>query len=322
MRQRKILVSFDLEKKYIDMINSVDESYRVEISDDPEEVRKKIVDAEILYSGSSHNFNSDIFGAAKSLRWIQAAGVGVDWYLFPALKNSHVVLTNSRGAPSDAIAEHAIALMLCLSRKIHYWIALQTKREWTEIRDNLNWPSEIDELSEKTLGLIGLGSIGRAIATRAKCLGMNVVAADPLRKQDDLVSICDLDTTLAQSDFVTVCAPLTSDTKGMIGREQFKKMKKTAYIINVSRGPIIKQDELVEALENKIIRGAALDAFEKEPLPQDSSLWAIENVIITPHAAWITPRYYERATKIFCENLRRYARGEELLNIINKQLGF
>ena len=191
---------------------------------------------------------------------------------------SRVVVTNAGGVHPTPISEHVIGLMLCLCRKLHLFIRNQVERKWERFE---SWASaeQVEELSGKTVGIVGLGRIGTEIAQKAKCLGMRVIATkrDPSHMAstsvDELLHPDDLNQLLAESDFVVLSLPLTKETEEMIGEARFKSMKRTGYLINVSRGRIVQEDKLIEALKQGWIAGAGLDTFDNEPLPEGSELW-------------------------------------------------
>lgn len=320
----RVLISFDLPEIDVQKIKSVSRSLEVLQSKDKEEALRLIEDADVLFAGF---FSRDLFLAARRLKWIQAWGAGVDRLLLPEVVKSRVVVTNAGGVHPTPISEHVIGLMLCFSRKLHSFIRNQIKRKW-ERYESSESTEQIEELSGKTVGIVGLGRIGTEIAKKAKCLGMTVVATkrDPSRSTsthvDRLLRSTDLNTLLAESDFVVLSLPLTEETQGMIGETQLKNMKPTAYLINVSRGKIVQENKLIKALKQEWIAGAGLDTFENEPLPENSELWGFKNVIITPHVAGQTPYYMERLTNIFCENLKKFIHKEPLINVVDKALGY
>lgn len=317
----KILVSFDLPEVNIREIRSVSPEVQVRKESKDSALIDAVGEAEILFTGEA---NREMITAAPKLRWIHYWGAGVDRFLsIPKVARGSVILTNSSGIHSIQISEHVIALMLIFTRKLKEFILFQNDGVW-------HVPDEtyiFDELKGKTVGIVGLGSIGSEIAKKAKCFGMTVLAtrrtitAKPAFV-DELLPSYDLKRLLEESDFVVISAPLTSKTKGMIGAQEFANMKRTAYIINIARGEIIQQNELISALKQKKIAGAGLDVFETEPLQPNSDLWHMKNVIITPHVAGETVHYYERTTKIFCENLRRYINKTPLINVVDKKAGY
>jgi len=256
-----------------------------------------------------------------NLRWMQQISTGSDWLIkFPEIAESDLILTNDSGARSVPMAEHILALMLTLSRGIQVSLRRQVNHIWDR-------SFKVTELNGATLGLIGVGTNGEKMAEKAKAMNMQVFG---LRRHPDRSSpyvdrmygpegLMDL---LSRSDWVVITAALTPETKEMIGEMQLKVMKESAYIINVARGSMIQQKALVQALNEGWIAGAGLDVFEKEPLPEDSPLWDMENVVITPHCAAATPYRLDRVIEIFCENLSRYQVGDSLINVVNKRRGY
>jgi phosphoglycerate dehydrogenase-like enzyme len=257
-----------------------------------------------------------------NLRWIQLSTAGSDRLLgeAPGLKKSDIVITNSSGVHAGPISEHILALMLAFSRGLHQCVKSQQNHSWQR-------PNKVSELSGSTLGLIGVGRIGGKIAELAKALNMRVLG---LRRNPDrkvgpvelMVGPGDRLRLFSQSDWVVVTAALTSETRGMIAENEFKNMKNSAHIINVARGPIINQKALIKSLRKGWIAGAGLDVFEEEPLPADSPLWDMPNVIITPHSSWLSPYHRGRRINIFIENLRRFQTGGQLINTVDKQRGY
>ncbi len=324
MDQIKVLISFGLPSVYIKRIEQVSQLVKVSQSRNEKENVELIGDADVLFAG---HLSPEMFRAARKLRWIQTQLVGVEKYLFPEVVKSRVIMTNAGGVNSTAVAEQVIGMMLCLSRKLHLFIRNQTERKWKTSDAELL--AQLEELSEKTLGIVGLGRIGTEIAMRAKCLGMKVIATKrkPMASVpsyvDRFVGIESLkEKLLAESDYVILQLPLTKDTEGIIGEEQLRCMKKTAYLLNAGRGKLVQEGKLIKALQEGWIAGAALDAFETEPLDQRSPLWSMKNVIITPHVAGLTPRYLDRLVEIFCENLGRFIRNEPLTNVVDKKCGY
>jgi D-2-hydroxyacid dehydrogenase (NADP+) len=324
MSKMKILVSFGLPSVYMERIRSVSSTLEVVQSKDEEEALRLIEDADVLFAGF---FSKELFAEATRLKWIQAWGAGVDRLLLPEVVKSGVIITNAAGVHPTPVSEHVVGLMLCLCRKLHFFIRNQAERKWKRYDSQVS-AEGVEELSGKTVGIVGLGRIGTEIAQKAKCLGLRVIATkrDPSRwastSVDRLIHPSDLRVLLAESDFVVLSLPLTKETQGMIGEAQLKSMKRTGYLINVSRGKIVQEDKLVEALKRGWIAGAGLDTFENEPLPESSKLWGFKNVIITPHVAGLTPYYEERTTSIFCENLNRFIHKQPLINVVDKTLGY
>ncbi|MCP4750505.1 MAG: D-2-hydroxyacid dehydrogenase [Proteobacteria bacterium] len=261
------------------------------------------------------------FDKMPNLRWAQQTGAGANWLLdMPEVVESDMILTNASGVHAIPIAEHILALMFAFSRNIHFKVRSQADGKW----DRRGRGRELDG---STLGLIGVGSIGEKTAEKAKGLNMKVlgVRRNPDRSSpyvDAMYGPDGLEKMLYQSDWVAITAAMTSETEGLIGETQLKAMKRTAVVINIARGPMIQEAVLIKALQEGWIKGAGLDVFEQEPLPEDSPLWEMDNVIVTPHVAGATPFYVDRLIDIFTENLQRYQVGESLINVVDKRLGY
>lgn len=288
------------------------------VANNQSDALNKVVDADAAYTFVSPEF----IRAAKKLRWVQVSSAGVESYLFPELVESDIILTNAKGVYGVHIAEHVMALILSFARTINILIHRQIDEIW-ESRANL----PVIEVGGLTLGIIGLGGIGLEVAKSAHALGMRILAVDPTQtsKPDYVEQLCRLDKLhemLRESDFVAICCPLTPQTRHMMSTEEFKYMKLTAYLINIARGGIVDQEALIKALEAREIAGAGLDVTEPEPLPKGNPLWQMENVIITPHMAGQSPLSGRRIMELLAENLRRFANGESLLNVVDKKLGY
>jgi phosphoglycerate dehydrogenase-like enzyme len=271
-------------------------------------------------------FPKKVFAAGSELELLHSNSVGMEPLLCPEVTESSVIVTNSKGANAKPVAEHALALLLALSRNIHLSVRAQLKKSWQRV--NLRKGNEIEGL---TLGIIGFGAIGQEVAVKAHALGMNVIAVrrtspgvltDPPAEHVNLYPMEALHRLLAESDFVVICLPLTEETKGLIGENQFKMMKPTAYILNVSRGYVIVEEAFVAALREGWIAGAGLDVFNAHPLPEQSPFWEMPNVIITPYISASSPRTMQRAMSIFAENLVRLSSGLPLINKVNKREGY
>lgn len=280
-----------------------------------------IADADI-YMGW---LQAEIFNAAKKLKWIQSPSSGVNYYVaIPELVASDVLLTSARGTHAACLAESTFGMILAFTRGIRASILQQQQHEWAGggIR------SGMVELTNSTLGIVGFGSFGRALAKRAWAFDMRVLAVDlyPSGKPDtvdDLSGLDKLDELLHASDYVVVTVPWTPDTDGMIGAEQIAKMKPGAMLVGMSRGGIIDQDALAAALKEGHLSAAALDVCKPEPLPAESELWDLENLILTPHIAGGTQYEGQHVLNIFEENLGRFLNNElPLRNQVNKEAGF
>jgi len=286
-----------------------------------DDLEAAIADADV-YVGL---LNRNLFLAAKRLKWIQAPSAGVEAFLaIPELVESDVRLTNARGVSSACVAESAMAMILAFTRGIKEAVLNQQKRAWSffEIR------SHMVELTGSTMGIIGLGAIGRALAKRAKAFDLRILAVDinPIQKPDEvdaLWGIERLEDLLRQSDYVVITVPYTPQTRNMIDEEQLALMKPSAMLIVVSRGGIVNEKALARALREKRLAAAALDVFEAEPLPPDSELWDIPNLLITPHIAGATQYEAQRLLALFRENLDRFLEGRfPLINEVDKLRGY
>ena len=278
-----------------------------------------------VYLGSG--VPKDFFRAAQpTLRWVHTGSAGVGAALFTEMVESDVVLTNSAGVHAPPMAETVLGMMLHFARGLDYAVRDQQARRWDQTAFATS-ASRVIELRGATLGIIGYGGVGRAIAEKARCFGMRVLATRRhAQSSDDGTEIvtgrAGLERVLSESDVVVITIPATQQTTRLIGAPEMAMLKPTAVLINVARGTIIDEGALIEALRNNRIRGAGLDVFEKEPLPDDSPLWSLPNALILPHVSATTPRFWERQADLILDNFRRYLRGEPLRNVVDKLAGY
>ena len=263
---------------------------------------------------------------APALKWLQLTSAGVDRLLDAPVVHSPVTVTSASGIHAVPISEYVIGAMLAFAKGLPRAIRAQQERAWRPY-----WP---DEIEEKTVGVLGVGAIGARVVELAKAFGMRVIALRRSAERrttgaqagfpavDEMLPPSDLTYLLQESDYVVVALPLTPESRGLIGNDQLRAMKPSAVIINIGRGAIIDEQALVKALKDGSIAGASLDVFQQEPLSGESELWALENVIITPHISGGTPRYMERAVALFCDNLRRYLAGQPLRNVVDPARGY
>lgn len=279
--------------------------------------RAEIVDADILFG----RVPPDIFAVQRKLTYYHSIGAGVDALLSPELIESDIVLASEKGEVGIHLAEHAFALLLGLTRGVHTAL----RRPDYELREPIRRAQQ--ELFELTMGIVGFGGTGRAVARRALGFGMRVLAVDiedaapepgveAIWKPDRLAEL------LAASDVVVIGLPLTKATHHLFTRDLFRRMRPSAILINVTRGPIVFGDDLLAALDQGLIGGAGLDVTDPEPLPPEHPLWTHPRVIVTPHTAGGSPRRAGRVIATFCENLRRRRAGEPLLALIDKRKGY
>ena len=278
---------------------------------------EQVADADAIIGG----LNPELFLAAKKLKWVQVYSAGVENYRFPEFVRSGVVLTNCKIIQGPNIADHAMAMLLALTRELHHLIPDRVKEEWPRGR------YRPIELRGKTAVVVGVGGIGAQIAQRAQAFGMRIVGVDPKEMPLNpyvarMVLPDRLDSVLPEADVVFVAAPHTPETENMFGPRQFELMKKGAYFIVVSRGKLYSTEGLVKALDSKHLSGAGLDVTNPEPLPKGHALWKFDNVIITPHIAGASDNVQERRRDLIKENILRFANGEPLINVVDKVKGY
>lgn len=267
----------------------------------------------------------EFLAKAKNLVWVQAMSAGVDGLLNnrALMENDRVVLTNHRGVHGPAIADHAMAMLLALTRDLRLHIENQAQKEWGRGQSELTPMA----LEGRTLLVVGLGGIGSEIAKRGKAFGMTVWATRRSEApKPDYVDRVELSpallSLLPEVDVVVIAAPLTPETHHLFNQEAFAKLKKGAILINIARGAIVDQKAMIEALQSGHLAAAGLDVTDPEPLPKDSPLWGMKNVIITPHVAGQAEITGQRRWALLRENLRRFAAGEPLYNVVDKKAGY
>lgn len=325
-----IALAFRIDDDQVARIEALDPRVRVlklsQISgqrEPPEAVRatllEQIAEAEVILG--PNRIPIEYFDAATRLRWFQCINAGIERMEQRGLLRRGFAVTTAAGLAAGAIAEYVLGAMVMLAKNLHQYGRLQQERKW-EFRFT-------GELAGKTVGILGLGEIGRETARRARAFDMRVIASrrtviagatDP--DADEVFAHSQLDELLARSDYLVVAVPLTPETRAMLGPAEFAKMKPTASIVNVARGDVIDQAALIRALQDGTIASAALDVLDPEPLPEESPLWAMPNVIVTPHISGAVEGYGHKATELFIGNLERYLAGERLAHLANPELGY
>jgi phosphoglycerate dehydrogenase-like enzyme len=296
-------------------------------------------DVEVLLRGwlSSDAFDR-LLAHAPKLRWVHSATSGVERALTPTARSRGIVVTNARGVFSRPIAEHVLTMILAIARQLPQLLELQHERTWQ--------PLEGRELRDLTVGIVGYGSLGRAVASLLAAFGARVIvtkrrptasesptadgsaeASDdyPLEARLERVlgpGVEDLHALLADADVVVLAAPLTLETENMIGDAALAAMKPGAWLINVARGGLVDEGAILRALREGRIGGAALDVFREEPLGPSSPFWDVPNLLVTPHTAWSSGRVLDRSVDLFCDNLRRFRAGEPLRNVVDPAAGY
>jgi phosphoglycerate dehydrogenase-like enzyme len=316
----KVLLTADWMQRYFgDEVRAEFPQVEFVSGQTPEELIAAAGDVEVAFGAVS----TELFRAAKALRWIQSASAGVEWMgSVDGLTESDVIVTNTRGAHAATMAEHAFGLLFFLTRGFDSLYVSQQQKVWQHpvARAGVG-------LAGLTMGIIGLGNIGRAIGERAKAFKMNVIAVDAHDvPQPEYVSklgrLDEMPDLLRRADVVLVATPITQETRGMLGPNELKLMKPSAYLLVMSRGGIIDEPTLAQMLRDGKLAGAGLDVTAIEPLPADSELWDAPRTVITPHCSPSSSQTGANVTQIMQENLRHYVAGEPLTNLVNKQLGY
>jgi phosphoglycerate dehydrogenase-like enzyme len=257
------------------------------------------------------------------LRWIQAGGAGVNSYDLGAIAGRGIVLTNASGVAAPNIAEHIMGMMLALARRLPILVRSQVTHQW---RDHATH-REVRELLGATLLIVGVGDIGRELAQRAGAFGMEIIGVRRRGSLEipgfaQLVSRDELPRVVGGADHIAITLPETTETRGMFDAELIAKIKPGAILYNVGRGPVVDTPALIAALESGHLGGAGLDVTDPEPLPDDSPLWDMENVLITSHTSGSTPRYWQRLLPLVTDNIRRIQAGEKLQNVVDPEAGY
>ena len=268
-----------------------------------EEARQRIPNAEVVIE---HRIDDELLSLADNLRWIQSLSSGVDRFDLDALERRGVALTTVSGVHANPISEHVLGYALLFERRLLETLRQQSRKEWRPVTPG--------ELSSRTVGIVGVGAIGGRIAERCAALGMTVLGvrrkSTTPQAVDELFAPDELDSVLARADYLVLSCPLTEETEGLLGERELRAMKESAVLINVARGAIVETEALVDALRSGVIAGAALDVTDPEPLPPESPLWNLSNVILTPHLSGGSPRYTERCAEIFETNYRAFEAGD------------
>ncbi|MBS4191927.1 D-2-hydroxyacid dehydrogenase [Bacillus sp. FJAT-49705] len=320
MDKRKMIITQNLDQDLIDSIKEIVPDWELVIGKDQTIWRDHLKEAEII-AGWKKDLAEYVFNNDSKLRWVQSWSAGINSMPLEELNSHHIQLTSANGVHSFPISETIFALMLGLTRKINTYVKNQQSRTWHHSGLKL-------ELHGKTMGLFGVGAIGKETAKIAKAFGMNVLgfrrSGHPEENVDTMYKLDQMNDVLPDCDYVVITLPLTKETKLLFNKEQFNLMKPSSFFINIARGDIVVEADLIKALQEEKIAGAGLDVFEKEPLRENSPLWELENVIITPHTAGSTEHYNKRVIEdIFIPNLKSYLKGDELpINLVDYVKGY
>ncbi len=314
--QQKKIVAVSMGPGFIEELNTASPNVRV-VAADMNNLVAQVADADAIFG----TINPALFASAKKLKWVQTYSAGVETFRFPEFINSDVTLTNCKIIQGPNIADHAFALLLSLTRNINQIVVARTTEKWEKDKYH---PLE---LRGKTALIVGMGGIGQQIAQRAHAFGMTVIGVDPKEIPlnpyvSKMVFPDRIDSVMPQADVIFISAPHTPKSEGMIGPKQFELMKKGAYFIAVSRGKLYDTPALVKALDSQRLAGAGLDVTNPEPLPPGHALWKFENVIVTPHIAGQSDGVQRRRVDLMKENIARFERGEQMLNVVDKIKGY
>lgn len=322
MENNIVLVLADPTDRRLAMLEALPEETEITVGNCVEAFARSAPKATVILNWSKgRDLLEKVWRMAPRLRWIHTASAGLEHMLFPELIESAVPLTNARGVFSESLGEFTLGAVLFFAKDFRRMIRNQEAGRWEQF--------DVAEIAGQTIGIVGYGDIGRAVAARARAMRMNVLALrrrpelsreDPL--VDEMLPAGAMKELLARSDYVTVCTPLTPGTRGMIGEAALRSMKATAVLINVGRGATIDETALARALEEHWIRGAALDVFEREPLPEGHPFYRLDNVLLSPHCADHTADWLDRNMRFFLENFARFRKGEPLLNVVDKRRGY
>jgi phosphoglycerate dehydrogenase-like enzyme len=317
-----VVVAESLRGPQAEQVAAVSPRVRLAYVSPSGEARDDVSDAEVVYRGFGLMPPGlrRLLPAMPKLRWIHVMGAGVDGDLTPQVVSSDIVVTRTRGLHHLPVSEWVMLQVLAVTKRLPELVIAQHEGKWR--------PVEVPVTIEgRTLGIVGYGEIGQTLAVRARAFGLRVVGTRrhpaPAAELDALYPPNELDKLLAESDYVVILTPLTPETRGLIGEAQLRRMKPDTWLVNVARGEVVHEEALVRALRENWIAGAALDVFHQEPLPPDSPLWKLPNVLITPHNGGVRhPNFSGEALKQFVDNLGRYVRGEPLRNQVDKMAGY
>ena len=284
-----------------------------------EKFSRLLAETEIIF-GSRIPLN--VIHRAPNLKWVHLMGAGADKLVNSELWKSPVIITNSKGISATPLAEFVVCMMLMFVTRAPLCFEMKQKKQWTRFLRT--------DLYDKIVGIVGLGAIGQEVARLSKAMGMRVyamrrssISGEQVPNVDIMFSKEQLKQLVAEADFVVLTLPLTPETLGLIDEDLIRKMKSTAYIINIARGRIINEEALIRALQNNSIAGAGLEVFSTEPLPPENPLWDLPNVIFNPHCGGGNREDQQiRMTDLFCENLTRYLHGKNMINVIDKVKGY
>jgi phosphoglycerate dehydrogenase-like enzyme len=321
-RLNLVVINRSANGDHLSVLDRLKDLANITIGNTVDELSGPARNADVVLNGMNRGEQlRTLWPQLQKIRWVHSLSAGVENTLFPELIESPIPLTNARGVFAPALGEFAIGAVFFFAKDFRRMVRNQAAHKWEQFL--------VDMVQGKVLGVVGYGEIGRAAAERGHAMGMKVAALRRRPERSKVDPIVDqnfppdqLHDLLGISDYVVVATPLTRETRGMIGEKELRAMKRSAVIINVGRGPVIEEAPLICALKENWIRGAALDVFDEEPLPEKHPFWDMENVLLSPHCADQTKTWLHEATEFFVQNFERFARGEELLNVVDKRAGY
>ncbi len=309
MATHTVLVLNNPAASHLKALDRLPAGTRVVVSERAADFAHLAPEADVLVVGAvPRALLEELWPLAKNVKWVHSMAAGLDTVLFPELLASPVPLTNSRGVFAHSLAEFALSGMLWFAKELNRMRRQQAERHWEKFN--------VTELRGARLGVVGHGAIGRATAALAVAFGMEVCGLGRNHTREELVEV------LTESDYLLIGAPLTAQTRGLIGEAELRLMKATAVLINLGRGPVVVEDALVYALEKGWIRGAVLDVFDVEPLPAEHPFWGMDNVLLSPHCSDNTATWLDEAMELLLDNFQRYDAGLPLRNVVVKELGY
>ena len=323
MSEPVILIAAKSSGPRLDLLAPLQNQARIVIANSAEANKDEASEATVLFNWSaSRDLLRELFLASPNLKWVHSRNAGVDNLLFPELIDSEVVLTNGSGVFSPSLGEFALLAMLYFAKDVPRLNRQKNAKKWEAF--------DMHPIERKTVGIVGYGDIGREVGLRVKAMGMRVLALKRHMPEpgsnpgpiDKFFVTAELNDMVSECDYVVVAAPLTPETHHLVNEKTFAAMKKDSIIINVGRGPVIDESSMITALREGRIKGAGLDVFEQEPLPSDCPLYEMENVLLSPHTADHHAEWLDDALRFFVAQYERFTKGEPLLNVVNKQLGY
>ncbi|MFD1706167.1 D-2-hydroxyacid dehydrogenase [Siminovitchia sediminis] len=313
-----LITVYDMPDEHVERIKEIVDM-PVLVDPNLENLIAPLDQVEILITYGLENINADLLDRMPALRWIQVFQTGVEHIALDAVSERGIMLTNVRGIYNSPMSEYVMSIVLYVTRDIERFIRNQKLRKFDRTK-------LVDEVKGKTMGIFGTGTIGQEVANKAKAFDMKVLGFNtsgrPVEPFDEVYTWNSKDEMLRQCDFVVLLLPETEQTRNFISKKELKLMKEDAYLINIGRGPLIDDNALIQSVVNGDIKGAALDVFDEEPLPEDSPLWDVENILITPHLSGKSVRFFERSINIFEENYPAYKNGKELTFLIDPVRGY